>query len=134
MSSRKMSSSLKEIRERLGLNQAQLGDRIGRSWQSVQAYERGTRISPPARKAIIELAEQAGLGDLVDDFLAECEERTPAVQSTRPSCANQRWHELLEQILTSGKPEAIRAVQANLDALSRLARPRRTRGSQSHPA
>jgi transcriptional regulator with XRE-family HTH domain len=120
-----MRDGVKKIREALGLNQVQFGQRIGRSLGAVRQYEAGARISPPARKAIQELAESAGLGDLVDDFLAEREQVEPAPGLPivgRPSVKTIAVHDLLSEILASGNGEAIRAVTANLRAFARYVR------------
>jgi transcriptional regulator with XRE-family HTH domain len=115
-----MSRSVKKIRGALGLSQAQFGQRIGRSWQSVQGYERGARISPPALKAIVDLAQQAGLGDLVDDFLAEREELAPGLPIVgRPEGRIARLHDMLDQVLAGGDQAAIRAVRAVIETFAR---------------
>lgn len=126
-----MSVDVKKIREALRLNQAEFGERIGRSWQSVQSYERGARISPPVQQRIIELAEAAGLGDLVDDFLAEHE----ADQGASPDLAaseqrHARWVRALCEILESRNQTAIRAVQHDLIAFQRLVRAERKAGKR----
>ena len=120
-----MSGAIKKIRQELGLNQAEFGRRIGRSMQSVQSYERGAHASPAVRKAIVELAESAGLGDLVDDFLSEREEAeiAPGLPIVgRPSVKTARLHDLLDEVLASDDDEAIRAVRTNLQAFARHVR------------
>jgi len=120
-----MAGPLKKIREALGLNQVQFGERIGRSLGAVRQYEAGARISPPAEKAIVELAQQAGLSDLVDDFLAERAQAAlgPSLQAVgRPDVKAARLHDLLDEVLGSSNDEAIRAVTANLQAFARYVR------------
>jgi len=93
--------------------------------QSVQSYERGAHASPAVRKAIVELAESAGLGDLVDDFLSEREEAeiAPGLPIVgRPSVKTARLHDLLDEVLASDDDEAIRAVRTNLQAFARHVR------------
>jgi len=115
-----MSPGIKKIREALGISQAEFGRRIGKSMQSIQAYERGTRISPPAQKAIVELAQQAGLGDLVDDFLAEREEIAPGLPIVgRPDARTARLHDMLDQVLAGGDQAAVRAVRAVIETFAR---------------
>lgn len=97
--------------------------------QSVQNYERGIGVSPPVKRAIVDLAEQAGLGDLVDDFLNEIEAGAAAPGSAAPEAAgHDRWHRLLAEILNSGNQAAISAVQHNLLAFSQMggSAPKRT--------
>ena len=120
-----MSRSLKKIREALGLTQEQLAQRVGRSYTRIRQYEAGARISPPAQKAILELAQQAGLGDLVDDFLAEREEAelAPGLPIIgRPSVKTARLHDLLDEVLRDGDDQAILAVTINLRAFARQTR------------
>jgi transcriptional regulator with XRE-family HTH domain len=121
-----MSRSLKKIREHLGLNQEQFAARVGRSSARIKQYEAGARISPPVQKAIVELAQQAGLGDLVDDFLAEREELAPGLPIVgRPDARASRFHDLLDEVLSSGQGEPIRAVRAVLETFARQVRPRK---------
>jgi transcriptional regulator with XRE-family HTH domain len=64
----KVMAAVRELRTRLGLSQAQFATRIGKSYPSVQRYERGR---PPVGRALtplIELAEAAGHTDLASVF------------------------------------------------------------------
>jgi len=93
--------------------------------QSVQSYERGARVSPPVKKAIVDLAESAGIGDLVDDFLADREQQglvpgPEVVGYADPKTA--RLHDLLDEVLGSRNDEAVRAVTTNLQAFARHVR------------
>ena len=120
-----MNRNLRKIREALRLSQTEFGRRIGRSLPSIQAYEAGKQISPPAEKAIIKLAQQAGLGDLVDDFLADREEAelAPGLPIVgRPSVKTARLHDLLDEVLRDGDDQAILAVTTNLRAFARQTR------------
>jgi hypothetical protein len=78
------------------------------------------------QKAIVDLAQQAGLGDLVDDFLAEREELAPGLPIVgRPDARASRFHDLLDEVLSSGQGEPIRAVRAVLETFARQVRPRK---------
>ena len=115
-----MGRNVKQIREALRLNQVEFGRRIGRSLASIQGYEAGREISPPAQKAIVELAQQAGLGDLVDDFLSEREEIAPGLPIVgRPDARIARLHDMLDQVLAGGDHAAIRAVRAVIEMFAR---------------
>lgn len=48
---------LKRIREALGLNQAEMGDLIGKGWETVAAYEQGKRKIKGPVWTLIERAE-----------------------------------------------------------------------------
>lgn len=121
-----MAGQLKKIRVALGLSQEQLALRVGRSYARIRQYEAGSRISPSVQKAIVELVEQAGLGDLIDDFLAEREEIAPGLPIVaRPDAKTARLHDLLDEILASGHVESIRAVRAVLETFARQVRPRK---------
>jgi len=121
-----MSRSLKKIRACLGLNQEQFAARIGRSSARIKQYEAGARISPPVQKAIVDLAQQAGLGDLVDDFLAEREELAPGLPIVgRPDARIARLHDMLDQVLAGGDTAVIRAVRSVIETFARRSRPRK---------
>ena len=115
-----MSFGIKTIRQALGITQEEFARRIGRSSARIRQYEEGAKISPPARKAIVELAEQAGLGDLVDDFLSEREELAPGLAIVgRPDARIARLHDMLDQILAGGDRAVIRAVRAVIETFAR---------------
>jgi len=115
-----MSRGLKNIRKALGLTQAQLAQRVGRSEARIRHYEAGAAVSPPVQKVVVELAQQAGLGDLVDDFLAEREELAPGLAIVgRPDARIARLHDMLDQVLAGGDTAVIRAVRAVIETFAR---------------
>ena len=115
-----MSRGLKNIRKALGLTQAQLAQRVGRSEARIRHYEAGAAVSPPVQKVVVELAQQAGLGDLVDDFLSEREELAPGLAIVgRPDARIARLHDMLDQILAGDDQAAIRAVRAVIETFAR---------------
>ncbi len=128
-----MRPSIKKLRQRLGMNQAEFGKAIGRSWVSVAQYEAGKRITPEVRQTIIHLAEKHGLQDLVEDLIQELEDRPPEdryvpVLQKLPRPHKSKLHAMLEEILTSGDQETISAVTTNIQVLYdyiRLKRPGR---------
>jgi transcriptional regulator with XRE-family HTH domain len=123
-----MNRKVKKIRDALGLSQVEFGRKIGRSLASVQGYEAGREISPPAQKAIVQLAQEGGLGDLCDDFLAEREEIAPGLPIVgRPDTRTAHLHDLLDAVLASGQDEPIRAVRAVLETFARQVRANKRR-------
>jgi putative transcriptional regulator len=54
-------SRIKEIRERLGMTQAEFGDGIGCTQGNVGHYERGQVLMPDRAERVIELAAKRGL-------------------------------------------------------------------------
>lgn len=68
-----MSTPIKQIRERLGLTQAELGDVIGKSQGSVWLYEREVdpkTIPPSAAKRLIAYAKSRRVKVTLDDLYA----------------------------------------------------------------
>lgn len=122
-----MPSSLRKIRERMGMSQVEFARKIGRSYARVQQYEQGARVSPEVQRTIVELATQYGIQDLVDDFLQEHSAGAGGGQVFEPvpvlpagKGAPSKWHALLDKIFSSGHREAIRALEQNLTLLARL--------------
>jgi len=71
---KKPRNAIAELRDRLRLNQQKFGEAVGRSAGLVRQLEAGLPPSPGVQQRLVELAEQYGYGDLVDDFLADREE------------------------------------------------------------
>lgn len=115
-------SEWREIRKRLGLKQREIAQKLGRSVQQVQNYERGHEPSPEIRKIYRSLEEAYGIGTDADDFIADAEGTSFVPVEVRPKEKHERWVGLLTEILNSGHSVAIGAVQQNLEAFSRLVR------------
>ena len=122
MSSPKVKNVARSVRERLGLTQVEFANEVGLSYASVQNYDRGVPPSPGARQRIAELAEQHGLGDLVDDWIADREERSVVPVTIPRAPEDQKWVDLLVEVLHSGHTMAINAVTQDLVAFSKLVR------------
>ncbi len=110
---------VKKVRESLGLNQADFGRAIGRSIQSVQAYEAGKHVPPEIEQRIRKLAGERGIGASttggIDERVDLPHSKSSGASARSTSTEeNARWHALLDEILESGLADAVPAVQQNL--------------------
>ena len=122
MSSTNMEKFIRNFRERLGLNQHQFADLIGRSYASVQGYEAGKRVSAAVVERMEAIARERGidLATLPADGQPSTPQRSKPDAPPRYRPENQRWHDALERILNSGMKTAIDAVVPNLVAFNAL--------------
>lgn len=51
----------KQLRQRLGMTQAELGEALGMSQMNVSLYERGQSLRPEVAKQLIDLAASRGV-------------------------------------------------------------------------
>jgi transcriptional regulator with XRE-family HTH domain len=123
-----MDNLVRMFRERLGLNQHQFGDLIGRSYASVQGYESGKHIPDAVLERMRAIARERGL-----EFDAPPADRNPGTpQRSKPATPtkHQRWHQMLDKVLDSALPKAVNAVQSNLilfnDYVDRHQQPKKT--------
>jgi ParB-like chromosome segregation protein Spo0J len=127
-----MKNPCRELRELLAVNQADFGRLIGRSFQSVRAYEKHpSDIPADVIERIKSLAAERGHADWAV-FLSSDEWRAVSVlqpgetligarqtEGPRPKLATTRdpatLHSMLDDILESEDPDAIQAVVPNLE-------------------
>ena len=112
-----MKNIVRELRQALGLNQADFARLIGKSYASVQQWEAGKRIPRDMIKRLDSIASKHGV-DLRapgPDEAPQAEVADPSVSATRDECI-----QMLVAILDSGHSQAIRAVTENLVAFHRL--------------
>lgn len=108
-----MGPAIKRFRLSLGLSQADFGRLVERSHQSVRNYENGLgEIPDEVVNRITELAAEKG-----QPF--SLQQPPEILAGSAPHGNTQKWHDLLEQILKSGDPEGIQAVQSNLRAFGK---------------
>lgn len=127
-----MESPVKRLREALGWNQVQLAAAIGRSHQSVQAYERGVRPPPDVIEKLKTLAVEHGLAGEIPISVLRGETQGSGkkdldfppyeAENSPHSDAREAYHRTLDLILDSGHQVAISAVIRNLYAFERLVR------------
>ncbi len=148
---------LRKLRKALGLNQVEFSSVIGRSYQSVQNYEKGVPMPPDLVEKVVALAAQRGLAEIANELRGGRYEvnRTAPIeqpsmgraprrgespraqspvpprrsQSVFPPAERSKLHALLDEILDSGDPDAIEAVVPNLRLFSKWVR-RSGRGTE----
>ena len=121
---------VRELRGKLGMSQVEFAHLIGRSMQSVRAYERHPEdITEEVVERLKTVAVDHGYADLAlrlssDDWrvrrVFEPGEiiftSPPSTQTGYPYLIeNRRYHDLLEKVLNSRKKKAIDAVIPNLE-------------------
>lgn len=118
---------IRELRDRLGMSQVEFGLAIGRSFQSVRAYEKHPADIPAdVIDRIRALASDHGHPDLARQLAGD--DRQP-VETARPTGhRHQEWHDLLDEILDSGDPDAAPAVRSNLITFAKYIRNKRSSG------
>jgi len=118
MSTGKRGLRIKQLRETLGLSQAKFGDLVGRSWQSIHAYETGNNVSDEAWRLIESWAAENGHADVLLASGPTPQIRRIFEPPPRPVAgAALNLHALLDEILQSGDPTATLAVE-NLLAIT----------------
>lgn len=132
-----------QLRKRLKFTQQRFAQETGLSYGAVQRYEQGGTPSPVARQAIAEVAARYGVGDLVDDWIADHADKKevsivpvvtePAIPASPITAEDQPWVDMLLEILHSGHSVATHAVQENLHAFSRLVRVDAGKQQRPHP-
>jgi hypothetical protein len=133
-----MKNPCRELRQLLGVNQVEFARMLNRSFQSVRAYEKHPEDTPAeVIERIRSIAAEAGHADwamfLLSDewrvvnvlYPGETLISAPKAETTRhsepkPSSASDApssgdLHSMLDDILESGDPDAIRAVVPNLE-------------------
>lgn len=137
---RERSNPVRNIRERLKMSQSQFAQVSGVSYGAIQRYEAGATPSPGARTRIAEVAQRYGIGDEVDDWIADRDgtSMTPVVEAVPQSggpktTAEQMWVAKLLRILRSGHAVAADTVTKNLIAFEHLAEIDRPRAEQTAP-
>lgn len=79
-------STIKAIRERLGLTQEELGKGIGCTQGNVGHYERGQQILPPDRAGVlIDFASSRGLALTMDQIYGRAMLPAPKVAANDPT-------------------------------------------------
>ena len=124
-----MENPVRNLRERLSLNQHQFADLVGRSYTSIQGYESGKRVPAPVVDRLKTIAAERGVADIALVLSSDEWQVRRVVQpgetligAPRPATAsigtyhprNKVWHDMLEAILESGDEKAIKAVEPNL--------------------
>lgn len=126
---------MRQLRESLGLNQADFGRRIKRSLQSVQNYERGMKVPGEVLQRLAALAQQEGLADIASRLHDSAEPGEAAVEiKTRVvisgASESRGWHRLLDEILESGNSPVITALEDNLQVYAQCVRAGREAGQR----
>jgi transcriptional regulator with XRE-family HTH domain len=110
----------RRLRQILGLNQNDFAVLLGRSYQSVQRYEVSASIPRQVLDRIEEIARDKGV---LDQFAP-----VPVTQGTKPldpkrsagrDASRERLHAMLDNILDSKDPDALRAVIPNLELFAK---------------
>lgn len=125
-----------KIREAFAMTQAEFAAAVGLSYSTVQGYERGARISDAGREKLVSFLLGRKRPDLVSLLEEEASLATSRVsrdnlpRSTRvdrrgPQFDAKELHSMLDEVLISGDPDAIRAVESNLVLFSKYVRGRR---------
>lgn len=100
------------------LTQIQLANALGWSYGSIQGYERGAKIPGDRIEQLKTFATQHGHADIALTLSSEQWHVQTVIHPIQPrqqaTEENQSWHEMLDEILDSGMPELINAVQSNL--------------------
>jgi transcriptional regulator with XRE-family HTH domain len=145
-----MGNAVKKLREALGWSQAAFAQAIGRSYQSVQAYERGVKPPPEVIERMKALAAEHNLADIgLELSSADWQPRQifeprevihPAAKGALPTSPGrdgaapardrdnnfaadrEGYHRMLDRILDSGHKVAMAAVTQNLFAFDHLVR------------
>jgi hypothetical protein len=98
------------------MTQSEFALAIGRSYPTVQHYEAGKKPTPEVVQRMRTLALENNLGSIAE-ALSRIDDEGAAVPADR-----EGWHAMLDEILDSGDPHAIGAVQSNLHVFTRYVR------------
>jgi transcriptional regulator with XRE-family HTH domain len=128
-------SIIREIREACGMTQEEFARVAGRSTPMIRLYEKGAIPPREVIEAIKSLAVERGLVDLaaaLDEWQVDRVLYPPGQASVtgKPRPGSKKWHEMLDEVLDSGQPDAIQAVESNLHVFVqtvRLRRPKKIR-------
>ena len=111
---------LKFVRDSLGLTQVEFAPLVGRKYSAIQGYERGTRVPAEVQQRVRQLASERGIALPASEGI---DSEVPMEYSTStPGSPPSTWHQLLDEVLSSGVDDAITAVQRNLIVSSRYIR------------
>lgn len=113
---------VRRLRKALGLGQPDFGKLIGRSHQSVQAYETHGDIPNEVIDRLKTIAAEKGFAHLAlelssDDWRVRTLLHPPQDFATRQAGpipaepARQQWHAYLDALLDAGDPDLISAIQ-----------------------
>ena len=108
-----MENLIKQIRAAMGMNQTEFARALGRSYPSVQNYERGAAPPPEVIAQLKRLAADAGRSDLADALTLNGSTAAP------PPNLRRRAHQLVDRIFDGGDPDAIAAIMPNLELFAK---------------
>jgi hypothetical protein len=119
---------VRQLRGRLGLSQVRFADLIGRSHQSVAAYEKHPEDIPQEviqrlgaiaeEHRYFDLAAQFGVTHPGETLISNVAQRPGVLPPPSYNPANKKWHDMLEDVLESGNEKARKAVIPNLEVFS----------------
>jgi transcriptional regulator with XRE-family HTH domain len=144
--------ALKKLRTAMGLSQAEFGQLVGRSHQSIRNYESGIPMPDDLREKIVSMAAARGFGDIAielrggqyeakrvlqpgETLITSKQKRgEPPASSIIPpppvpkAARKMHFQRLLDMILDSGMADAIEAVERNLEVFAKYVKRSEARG------